>query len=35
VKTWLHRARAQILEHLRHLGLAPDKPVHSTTRGRP
>jgi RNA polymerase sigma-70 factor (ECF subfamily) len=35
VKTWLHRARGQVLEHLRRLGLAPDEPVQTTTQTRP
>ena len=26
VKTWLHRARGQVLDHLRRLGLVPDEP---------
>lgn len=28
VKTWLHRARAAVLEHLKQLGLAPEEAVH-------
>jgi RNA polymerase sigma factor (sigma-70 family) len=27
VKTWLHRARLEVLEHLRARGLAPDEPT--------
>lgn len=27
VKTWLHRARAAVLDHLHRLGLAPDEPA--------
>jgi len=25
VKTWLHRARAAVLEHLKELGLSPEE----------
>ena len=32
IKTWLHRARLEILAHLRHRGLVPDEPQPDTLR---
>jgi hypothetical protein len=35
VKTWLHRARLEILDRLRSRGLVPDETQTPTVRGDP
>lgn len=35
VKTWLHRARLQVLDHLRSCGVVPEEPTNTKTPGSP